>query len=127
MAVFVGSNPIEVPDISDIYVGNQRVYSSKRDVSYSGSFRQYYSYVTVNGVQHLSAGSEKVKAGSTISVYVGATTSTYLNYCNVKVNGTTVKTGYGSYDHVVNKDCTVVMTYHAIGMNGYYTAEITEV
>lgn len=123
--ILVGNNSVEPLGIESIYVGNQKVYENLKTVELSGTFSSSNGYVTIDGTKYTSSGTYSAKKGDVVSIYVSGSSSQRQN-CYVELNGETVKSGYGEYNHTVTKDCIITMTRNGSTYNNYYSCEITE-
>ena len=95
-------------------------------VNITGNLNSRYGYATINGTTITSAGTKTYTSKPTISVYVGTGTIIDQNLCAVKLNGTTVKSGQGSYSLDFGDDNVVNISFTAKSSTGtYYTADIT--
>lgn len=108
-------------------------------VQLEGIYDRSYAYVTINGTQYPSnmgatAGqySETVTIapGTSIAVYVSSNISGLRSGCSVAVNGTVVKSGYGTYNYTPHSDIKLYMV-EGIGetsggqSGNFYSAGIT--
>ena len=96
-------------------------------VEISGTLHASYGYVTINGEIISSAGSYEYNKPLEISVTVSAATVSGQGSCYVTKNGTSVKTGSGTYTFITEAN-KVLITFERSsgGMRQYYHAAITE-
>lgn len=96
------------------------VYSTSV-LTLSGALSSRYAYVTIGENDYYDEKTFVVTPGRSIQVYVSGSTAAGRNQCYIKYNGTTVKTGAGSYVFAMSANTSIVFTSYT----GYYVAEIT--
>lgn len=96
-------------------------------VNITGSLNSSYAYATLNGTKTTTTGTNTYTSKPTIDVYVSSSRSSLRSSCKVTLNGTTVKSGYGSYTADIGDADTVNIQFNAVtsGSYTYYTCDIT--
>lgn len=96
-------------------------------VNISGSPDARYGHATLDLVKITTTGTRTYTSKPTIAVYVSSSRSTLQSSCKVTLNGTTVKSGYGSYTADIGDADTVNIKFNAVksGSYTYYTCDIT--
>lgn len=89
-------------------------------VNISGTLNSSYAYATLAGTKTTTTGTKTYTSKPTIAVYVSSSNSSARSNCKVTLNGTTVKTGYGSYTADIGEADIVNITF-ASAQSGYYT------
>lgn len=119
----------------DVKKGRTLVGGTGYDVSFTNTVRvtitdgdKSLGYVTINGTKYTS-GVVDVEVGSTIDVYASAGYSNLQNQVTIKVFGTQVKKGAGTYTYDTadypDTDITVKFTYTTMSAYKIYHAAIT--
>lgn len=94
-----------------------------KTLTISGAFDKNDSYVTVNGTTYTSNTTLMLSKNTEISVHLG-----FWGYgmtCTVSYNGTTVKTGSGTYTFPIEDDTNIVLTSVTSGNKYCFNADIT--
>ena len=112
---------------STLYVSG---YASMEGSVNDGFFDDTCGYITINGVKYTSAfNNVPIEEGTQISLKVSVSHSDQAYRCYVKLNGTTVQDGGGTYYFTPTNNCTINIIEHAAFANwtyiSYWTAEIT--
>lgn len=94
-------------------------------VTIGGSFYYEYSWVKVNGNRYTSAASVEVEPGTEVQIYTSSAFASLRSSCGVKLNGTAVLSGAGTYTHIADRNCTITMKENVSDGMAYYSAEIT--
>lgn len=92
-------------------------------VSWQGSFDSMYSYISVDGTKYTSKGSAVYEQPPTIKITVSSSASKIR--CYVKLNGTKVQDGNGTYTFTPDSGSTVTIKMVYSSDYKYYYAEIT--
>lgn len=96
-------------------------------VNITGNLNSSYAYATLNGTNTTTTGTNTYTSKPTIAVYVSSPYSSVRTMCKVTLNGTTVKSGYGSYTVDIGDADAVNIQFNIVDPNGsrYYTCDIT--
>ena len=101
--------------------------ASGTTVTITGDLNSNYGYATVNGTKITATGTTKtLESGGTLSVYVGSGNANYASSCRVRLNGSAVKIGSGTYtisNPTQYGTITLKFTWSLTG--GYYSCDIT--
>lgn len=90
-------------------------------VSVSGSTSSSYGYATIGSTKIVEATTMEIEKTQTVKVYVGAKETNARSYCYVSLNGTTVKSGYGTYTLDITGCKTVTIRFYTqTGARGQY-------
>ena len=115
----------------NLYVSLYGYYGdNENDDNYSLGFDDTCGYATINGIKYTSKTENiPIRAGTQISLKVSASHSDQQYKCSVKLNGTIVQNGAGTYYFTPTKDCKIKFRFYSAFVNwtyiNYWTAEIT--
>ena len=95
-------------------------------ITITGTGSTNYCYVEINGVKYTSAKNITIAEGTEVSVYVGTNVSYVANTnCYVKMDGTTVHKGAGTYTFCPTSDCSIELVFKSTGYVSHGHAVIT--
>lgn len=96
-------------------------------VNITGSTSNSLAYAILNGVQTTNTGTTTYTSKPTVAVYVDANAYAAKSNCKVTLNGTTVKTGSGTYTADIGDADTVNIKFSSawVGSYIYFTCDIT--
>lgn len=90
-------------------------------LSVSGSMSSSYGYATVGSSKVYIETTMEIEKTEAVKVYVGAKETNARSYCYVSLNGTTVKSGYGTYTVDITGCKTVSIAFRSqTGARGLY-------
>lgn len=121
---------VEQTDLANVVDQTKRLvnggeYVAPVVVTIGGSFYYEYSWVKVNGNRYTSAASVEVEPGTEVQIYTSSAFASLRSSCGVKLNGTAVLSGAGTYTHIADRNCTITMKENVSDGRAYYSAEIT--
>ena len=95
-------------------------------VNVFGDLDSSNGYATIAGTKTTTGGTNTYTSKPTIAVYVSSSRFDVRSKCEVTLNGTTVKSGYGSYTADIGDADTVNIRFAAVpsGSYTYYTCDI---
>lgn len=99
------------------------------EIAISGNLTKDYAYVIVGSAVITAAETMQAVPGLVISVYTLSPNTTAGQKCYIKMNGTTVKSGQGSYSFELTKNTKIVFGRGSVTVSNrlqpYYYAVIT--
>ena len=82
-------------------------------VKVTGTGSTQYAYAKIDGEIFTSATTKTVAKGDIVELYIGADGG-FTSNCNIVVDGVEVKLGVGTYQFVVDSDCTIALNLGSV-------------
>ena len=103
----------------------RRGLGEERTITLSGRFSETRGYVTVRGVKYVEAATLKLRDGTVVEITVDGASDAAKGSCYIKVDGTTVFQGAGTYLYIVVSTAEIKMLSKSIDNVNYRSCEIT--